>query len=89
MKITRSQLRRLIEQEIVEAPKKKVKKARKAAMHEDVGSGVSLDVLKSVEQKFREILHELPKDFGAMALVVSAAKAIVNARKAAEGSHAV
>lgn len=56
-----------------------------ASMVEDApAASVSLETLKSVEQKFKEILHELPRDFGAMALVVSAAKAIVNARKHAE-----
>lgn len=74
MKITEAELRQIVREEM-----------ELSKLHEDfAGSNVSVDTLRSVEAKFKEILQELPRDFGAIALVVSAAKAIVNARKAAE-----
>ena len=73
MKITQADLRRIIREEL-----------EGSQLEEDAGVTVSVDTLRGVEQKFKEILQALPRDFGAIALVVSAAKAIVNARKAAE-----
>lgn len=75
MKLTEAQLRQIVREELAAS-----------RLNEDVGNVVSVDTLRSVEAKFKEILHELPRDFGAIALVVSAAKAIVNARKAAEAN---
>ncbi len=74
MRITESQLRQIIREEMASSQ-----------LAEDAVAGeLSVDTLRNVEQKFKEILQVLPRDFGPIALVVSAAKAIVNARKAAE-----
>lgn len=75
MRITESQLRNIVREELKRAER---------LNEEAVAGELSVDTLKAVEQKFKEILQVLPRDFGPIALVVSAAKAIVNARKAAE-----
>ncbi len=78
MRITEAQLRQIIREEL----------ASSQLSEEAVSGELSVDTLRNVEQKFKEILQVLPRDFGPIALVVSAAKAIVNARKAAESKPA-